>query len=165
MIDISGNGTTVTIVAAKSFPMGFTVGQFADDVDPLVADDVEATGFEMLYDGSLFAFDKAAPIKLVLAVPAGSPDDINLKILLQSRKSSKSISPFPDTISAVVSYGDGGRIVLSNGALISGPLIDGIQSAGRKKGNSFTFMFGSFAGAQSVKQVISGIAQAAAGIL
>ena|ERR1700739_2112698 len=165
MLDISGSGTSVTVVALQSFPMGFTLSQFADDIDPLAADNVEATGFEMLYDGSLFAFDKAAPIKLTIGVVAGGSDDINLKIMLQSRKSNVSLLPFPDVLSMVITYPDGGRIILSNGAMISGPLVDGLQSAGRKKGNAFTFVFGTFAGAQNATELVAGIAQAAIGLL
>jgi len=165
MIDVSGSGTSITIVALQSFPMGFTLSQFADDVDPLVAEDVETTGFEMLYDGSILLFDKAVPIKLTIGVIAGSHDDINLKILLQARKSSTSLLPFPDTTSLVISYPDGARIILSSGAIISGQLLDGLQSAGRKKGNSFTFVFGSFAGAQNAKELVSTIAQTALGLL
>lgn len=160
MFDISGFGTSISIVALKSFPVGFTVSDFADDIDPIVAEDVEPTGWELLYDGSVFTFDKAAPIKLTLGVIAGSQDDINLKILLQSRKASTKLLPFDDNTSAVITYPDGGRVILSNGALISGPLVDGIQSAGRKKGNAFSFVFGSFAGAQSRKEFVSTIAQA-----
>ncbi len=165
MINISGTGTGIVIVALQSFPMGFNLTQFADDIDPLAAEEVEATGFEMLYDGSLFAFDKAAPIMLTVGVIAGSSDDINLKIMLQTRKSNVSILPFQDVVSAVISYPDGGRIILSNGALIKGPLIDGIQNTGRKKGNAYTFAFGSFAGAQSAKQLVASVAQAALGLL
>jgi hypothetical protein len=162
MIDVSGFGTTITIVALTSFPIGFTLSDFADDIDPVVAEDIEPTGFEMLYDGTLFPFDKAAPVTLTVGVIAGSDDDINLKIILQARKSngSNAITPFTDLTSAVINYPDGGKIILSNGALISGPLVDGIQSAGRKKGNAYKFVFGTFAGAQTRKEVVATIAQA-----
>lgn len=165
MIDISGSGTKITIVALSSFPMGFTLSQFADDIDPIVAKEIETTGTELLYDGSLFIFDKAAAIELTVGVIAGGSDDINLKILLQARKSNVSILPFVDMTSAIVTYPDGGRAMVSSGSIISGPLIDGVQSSGRKKGNSYTFLFGSFAGAQSAKELVATISQAAIGLL
>jgi len=164
MIDVSAQGAEVMIVALASFPIGFKVSQFADDIDPLVAEDVETTGFEMLYDGSLFAFDKAAAVKLAISVIAGSDDDTNLKILLQSRKGTKSILPFEDSTNAVITFSDGGRVMLTNGTIISGPLVDGLQSTGRRKGNTYTFMFGGFAGAQSKKALIATIAQGVAGL-
>lgn len=159
MIDISASGTEVTIIALQTFPIGFTVSSLADDVDPIQVEETETTGFEMLFDGSLFAYDKATPIKIGLAVIAGSSDDINLKIMLQSRKGNASILPFPDVTSAIFSYPDGGKVILSNGTILSGPLLDGVLSSGRKKSNLYTFAFGSFAGAQSRKEFISTIAQ------
>src|ERR1700684_4433566 len=117
MIDISGSGTTGTIIALQTFPIGFQLTTFADDIDPLVAEEVETTGIEMLYDGPLFPFDKSAPIKIVVGVVAGSSDDINRKIMLQTRKSNASILPFPDVTSAVITYPDGGRVILSKGTI------------------------------------------------
>lgn len=165
MNDVSGSGTSVSIIALQSFPVGFTLKSFADDVDPIVAEEVESSGFEMLYGGELFAYDKAAPIIVTFGVIAGSDDDINMKIILQARKSNTSILPFPDSTSAVFTYPDGGRVILSNGTIISGPLLDSIQTTGRKKGNLYKFAFGSFAGAQSSKQFISSIAQTALGLI
>ena len=51
MINVSGTGTSVTLLALQSFPMGFTLSNFADDIDPMTSEEVEPTGFEMLYDG------------------------------------------------------------------------------------------------------------------
>lgn len=159
MIDVSGFGTGITVVAIQSFPAGFNLSQFADDADPLQVEAVEPVGYEMLYDGSLFAFDKAAAIKLSVSVIPGSDDDINLKILLQARKGAVKLVPLPDVTTMAISYPDGGRVMLTNGTIISGPLADSIQTTGRKKGNQYTFAFGSFAGAQSAKQLVSSIAQ------
>jgi hypothetical protein len=165
MIDISGSGAKITIVALSSFPMGFTLSKFADDIDPIVSEDIETSGTELLYDGSLFIFDKAAPIKLTVGLIAGSSDDINCKILLQARKSNVSILPFADVTSAIITYPDGGRAMMSNGSIMSGPLIDTVQSAGRKKGNAYTFLFGSFAGAQSANELAATLGQAVVGFL
>ena len=162
---IDGFGLGVTIIALQSFPMGFALSQFADDVLPLEIEEVEPVGFDMLYDGSLFAFDKAAPIKVAVSVIPGTSDDINLKILLASRKAASSIIPLPDVTSMVITYGDGGRVLLSNGTILRGPLGDTITTGGRKKGNQYTFVFGSYNGAQSAKQVVAGIAQAAISLL
>lgn len=162
---IDGFGLGVTILALQSFPMGFSISQFADDVSPLEVEETEPVGYDMLYDGSLFAFDKAAPVKLSIGVIAGTTDDINLKILLQARKAASTIIPIPDITSAVITYGDGGRILLSNGTILRGPLGDTVQREGRKKGNVYTFVFGSFNGAQNVKEIIAGVAQAAIGLL
>lgn len=165
MVDISGFGSGITIVALQSFPMGFSVTQFSDDVDPVSAEEMEPTGYEPLYDGSLFFFDKTAPIKVNISVIPGSDDDINLKILLQSRKGSLSLIPLPDSTTMVVTYPNGGRVVLSDGSIVKGPVMDSVQNSGRKKGNTYTFVFGSFAGAQSPKEFIAGVGQTILGLL
>ncbi|QRE00387.1 hypothetical protein [Burkholderia phage BCSR52] len=158
MIDISGFGASITIAALQSFPMGFTLKQLADDQDPLTFEEVETTGYEALYDGSFFFFDKASLIKVRMSVIAGSDDDMNLKILLQSRKGSSSIIPLPDSTTMTVGYPNGGRVILTNGSILSGPFADSISQEARKKGNVYTFGFGAFAGAQSGKQLIASIA-------
>ena len=117
----------------------------------------------MLYDGSLFAFDKAAPVELSVSVIPGSDDDSNLKILLSSKKGAKKLITLPDVTSMVVTYPDGGRVILSNGTILRGPLVDSIETSGRKKGNTFTFVFGSITGAQSATQLVADIAQSILG--
>jgi len=165
MIDVSGFGTGIVVLSLQSFPFGFQLKQFADDVDPISAKEVDAIGFEMLYDGDLFAFDKAAPIEVSVGVIAGSEDDINLKILLQSKKGSASILPLPDITSMVITYPDGGRVILSKGTILRGPLVDTVLATGRKKGNTYTFVFAAFTGAQSAKQFVGGLFQSAAELI
>lgn len=111
--------------------------------------------------GRFSFFYKTSPIKLSLTVIPNSTDDINLKILLQMRKSDPVILRGMDSTSMIISYPDGGRVILSNGSILSGPLADSIQASGRKKGNTYKFAFGSFAGAQSFSELISTVARIA----
>ncbi len=165
MIDVSGFGTGITIVALQSFPMGFSLSQFADDTDPIVFEEVETSDIELLYDGSLFAYDVASAVRMSVSVIPGSNDDINLKILLSARKGSSSIIPLPDTTTAVISYPDGGRVILSNGTITKGPLADSITQQGRRKANTYSFAFGSFGGFQSAKQVVATVASTVLSLL
>lgn len=159
MINISGFGLSVIVVALSSFPTGFELTQFADDTDPLVVDNIEPTGYEQIYDGSLFFFDKTAPVKVTVAVIPGSDDDLNLKVLLEARKGSPSLIPIPDITSMLINYPDGGYVLFSGGSIVSGSLSDSILSAGRKRSNTYDFVFGNFAGARSPMEVISEIAR------
>lgn len=159
MIDVSAFGTGINIVATTSFPTGFPLTQFADDEDPLSIEEVEVSGFEKLYDGSIFTFDKTSPVLLSVGIMPNTDDDINMKILMQMRKSSPSILPLPDTTSMVITYADGGRVILTSGTIISGALADSISAQGRKKGNVYHFVFGTFAGAQSASELVAGVAQ------
>lgn len=165
MIDLSGFGLKATVVAIQTFPMGFSISQFADDVDPLDIQDDVPGGYQMLYDGSLFSFTQANPILIKVGVIPGSEDDINLKILLGARRMSNSLLPISDVTSMVVSYPDGGRAVFSNGSIISGPPSDSIKNSGRKRGNTYMFAFGSSLGLQSVGQGLAEVGQGILGLL
>lgn len=160
MQNVSTFGTNVKVIALTSFPMGFSVNDFADDVDPIVAKETDPTAYELLYDGTMFAYDKASVIEVDLSVIAASPSDINLKIMLQTRKSTTNFLKM-DITSLVISYPNGGTVSLSNGTILSGPLVDSVQTTGRTKGNTYKFVFSSFGGAQSAGQVVATIAKAA----
>lgn len=163
MQNVSAFGTSITIVATQSFPIGFTITDFSDDKDPLKIEEIEPTGYDPLIDGSLFFYDKTAPVKVVVSVIPGSADDINLKIMLQARKGSASVIPLPDVTSMVIAYGNNGTVAFSNGSLVSGPLADSIQQAGRYSGNSYTFIFSSFSGAQSLLEIATDVVRSLTG--
>lgn len=165
MIDLSGFGTGITIVSTGTFPQGFTLKQFSDDEEPLSIENTEVAGYEKLYDGSIFTFDKTSPLLLSVGIMPNTDDDMNMKILLQMRKSSKQILPLPDTTSMIIGYPDGGKVAMSNGTMLSGPLADSLSAQGRKKGNVYHFVFGTFAGAQSAKELVATVAQNIASIL
>lgn len=151
MENISGFGTSLTIVALSSFPFGFNVTKFADDVDPISHKEVEPIGYERLYDGSLFFFNQNAPIEVSLSVVPGSEDDINLKILLQAQKGGIKFIPIPDVTSMILNY-PMGKVMLTNGSIVKGPFFDSIADTSRKKSNTYTFVFANFAGAQNMKE-------------
>jgi hypothetical protein len=161
MIDISTAGSGLTIFSVNSFPMGFRLSSFADDADSLVIEPTMVSGFEKLYDGTIFGFDKTSPILLSVGVIPNTDDDINLKILLQTRKSNPTYISLLDTVTMVISYPDGGRNVLSGGVMLGGSIADSMLSGGRKKSNTYSFAFGSFDGFQSFRQFVGNVAQAA----
>lgn len=142
------------IFSTNSFPMGFKLSSFADDEDSLKIEQCEVSGFEKLYDGTIFGFDKTSPILLSMAIIPNTDDDINLKILLQKRKSNSTYIPLLDGVTMVISYPDGGRNVFSGGVMLGGSIADSMLSGGRKKSNTYNFVFGSFDGFQSFKQVV-----------
>lgn len=169
MQDISGFGTGVTVVSLSTFPAGFQLSKFADDQDPIKVEDVEVIGYETLIDGSLFTFTKAAVALISVSVIAGSDDDINMKILLQTSKGSAanavSAGGLSFDTSLVINYPNTGMVMFTNGSIVKGPPADTVQAAGRMRGNTYTFAFGSFTGAQSIGQVIAGAASAILGAL
>jgi len=165
MIDISSAGSGITIFTLSSFPMGFRLTSFADDTDSLNVEATEVSGFEKLYDGNIFTFDKTSPIMLSVGIIPNTEDDINLKILLQKRKSNTSNISLADAVTMVIGYSDGGRNVLSKGAILGGAIADSLSPTGRKKTNEYHFVFGSFDGFQSMKQGISTVVRAGLSVL
>lgn len=155
MINISGYGTKVNIVALQTFPMGFTVKQFADDADPISVDQTEPVGYDLQFDGGIVVYDKAAVVRVSLSVIPNTDDDINLKLLLQARKGGFKWLPIQDVTSMVINYPDGGKVALTMGTIIDGPLADSIQSSGRRRSNTYTFVFSAFGGAQNSRQLIT----------
>jgi hypothetical protein len=67
MIDISAFGTGITVIATTSFPVGFSISSFADDEDPLNVENTEVSGYEKLYDGSIFTYDKTSPLATTIS--------------------------------------------------------------------------------------------------
>jgi hypothetical protein len=165
MIDVSTFGSGITILSTNSFPNGFMVSTFADDSDPLSIKETETSGYEPLYDGSIFVFDKTAPVELSLSVISGSDDDINLKILLQARKGGIRLLPLKEFTTMVINYPGNGRVILSAGSIVKGPMADSMLTNGRRKGNTYSFVFGTFAGAQSAKELITTVARIGATFL
>lgn len=159
MINISGFGLKATVVALQTFPMGFTLSQFADTSNPIEFEPMAPVGYEMLFDGDLFAFDKAAPVIVSCSVLPQTDDDINLKMMLTSKKGGVRWLPFSDVTTMVVTYPDGGRVVLSNGTIVSGPIGDTVLQTGRKACNTYKFAFGTVAGLQSSAESVVTVAQ------
>lgn len=159
MINISGFGLKATVVALQTFPMGFTLSQFADEADPIAFERMEPVGFEMLFDGELFAFDKSAPVIVHVSVLPQTEDDINLKMLLASKKGGVKWATFSDITTMVVTYPDGGKVVLSNGTITAGPPGDTVKQTGRKGCNTYSFAFGTSAGLQSATETAVTVAQ------
>lgn len=144
--NVSGFGVSVVVVSTKSFPSGFQLSKFADESDPIQIADMEPTDFEKLHDGSLFFYQKAAPIRITLSVLAGTDDDENLRILLASRKSSAGVIALPDTCTLTLSYPNSSPTVFTNGSIVGGPPADSVSSNGRRKSNAYQFVFGAVSG-------------------
>lgn len=163
MVNISGFGTSIRIVALQSFPVGLNISSLSDDQDSLIIEEVESVGYQLTYDGGICIYDKAAVVRVSIAVIPNTEDDINLKLLLSARKGGFKWLPIQDVTSMLITYPDGARVAFSNGTIISGPLGDSIEQSGRRKTNRYTFVFASYGGAQSTSQIAKGVVQSILG--
>ena len=139
--NVSAFGTSCTIVSTVTFPSGFNVSDFADDVDPIQVGNLTIRTRQMLMDGSIHTRLSANPIEVTLAVIPGSPSDKNLQVLFNASRVRQKLLPIPDFIGMMISYPDGVTSALIDGSIISGPPVRSVSMSGRIKTNQYGFVF------------------------
>lgn len=157
MLNLTGEGLRITIMNTQTFPFGFSLEHFSDDVDPILVEPAELVGFEMLLDGTLFDYQKASPTLITLSIIPGTEDDTNLRQLLMAKNGGTSLIPLPDATVMTIAYGDGGTTIYSNGTIISGPFSPSVATNGRTKGNLFKFAFGSVTPLNNATDVLGNV--------
>jgi hypothetical protein len=141
MQDVSGFGARVQVVADKTFPSGFNLTQFADDVDPFDIPSSQIADKAMGLNGDLITWAKATPVVVSLAVIPGTEDDRNLQALYDANRAGKGKTTARDKITVTVVYPDGKTATFSEGKLTDGPAAVGAASAGRLKTSTYQFAF------------------------
>jgi hypothetical protein len=140
-VNISGVGFQIQLVASVTFPVGITLTQFADDIDPFDIPSVKLAEASMGLNGDLLKASKANPIAITLGmVPAGE-DDANLQVLLKANLVGKGKISADDVITLTGTYPNGKVVTLDGGFLSDGIPDDAIASAGRYKSKPYTFQF------------------------
>lgn len=139
--DVSGFGAVVTVIASNTFPAGFPVSQFADDADPFDIPSITINDAAMGVNGDLITWSKAVPIKITIAVIAGSDDDANFAALLEANRTGRGKISARDTITATAVYPSGNTLTLTQGKITEGPPGSSVASAGRLKTKSYGFTF------------------------
>lgn len=141
MIDISGFGLTGHVVASTTFPNGFEVTGFADDLDPLESPDLEVaeTGFGL--NGDMVTWARPNGIEITLGVIPNSTDDVNLDVLMEANRPAKGKTLAYDTVSIVINYPGGQVVTLSEGKIIRGRPVNQVVSAGRIASKPYVFRF------------------------
>lgn len=139
--NVSGFGAKCHIVSTATFPYGFALSKLADDIDPIVVEDLEIKKFEMLLDGSMLAYQTANPVLVSLSVIAGSVDDINLGVMLSASQIRGKLIKLPDTVLMTVSYPDDTISTFTRGAMLAGPPAKSVLVSGRYKTSTYKFAF------------------------
>lgn len=148
MSDISGFGLKVVIIAQNAsgdgtgtFPVGFTVTQFADDADPFDIGSIDIADKAMGLNGDLITWAKAQALPLAIAVIPASDDDVNLQILADANRVGKGKSAVQDIITITGIYPDGTTVTYTKGRLLGAMFGKSVSSAGRLKSKVYTFAF------------------------
>ena len=144
MHDVSATGLSIVIQAHKTFPAGIQITTFADDADPLdlPAVDIAQTGMDI--NGNLVTWSTPTPQTVTINVLAGSEEDENLAISLESNTARRGQRHAGDIITLVASYGDGSTTTARNGKITNGSRGSSVASAGRHKSKAYTFVFQDF---------------------
>lgn len=141
MADISGFGTRVTIRASTTFPVGFTVTEFADDADGIDNPSLQIADKAMGLNGDLLTWSRANPLNLTLNIIPGSDADRNLSILLEANRVGKGKSSARDVITLTYTLPDGSGLIYSRGAITDGMPGRSPASSGRLKTMQYQFSF------------------------
>lgn len=141
MIDVSGFGLTVALVASTTFPNTVTLSEFADDSDPFDAPDITVLDKATGLNGDLVTWSKSASLDVNIAVIAGGIDDLNLSTLLEANRVGLGKTSAQDVIDLTVIYPDGSMTTWNNGKILKGPPNSSVASAGRLKAKVYSFTF------------------------
>lgn len=144
--NISGFLSQITVLASNTYPIPISITQFGDDVDPFDFPELTIGDTKMNVNGELLFWESANPIAFNLSVIADSDDDALLSILLEANRAAGGKTVAYDEITIVGYYPDGNIITLYNGFLIKGSPGTGVQSAGRFKTKTYSFVFQSKVG-------------------
>jgi hypothetical protein len=144
MADISGFGTRAKVIASNTFPVGFSVTEFADDSDPVDLPSIKIGDSALGLNGDLLTWATAIAIPISISVFANSDADTNLSILLNANRVAKGKSAAGDSITLILSYPNGDVLTLTKGAIMEGMVAPSIASAGRLKTNTYTFSFSDY---------------------
>ena len=144
MNDISATGLSLIIQASKTFPAGIPITTFSDEGDPLDLPTVNITQTAVDINGNLVSWSSPTPQTVTINVLAGSEEDENLAILLESNTARRGQRHAGDIITMVASYGDGSITTARNGKITNGSRGSSVASAGRHKSKAYTFVFQDF---------------------
>lgn len=141
MQDISGFGTRIQISASNTFPFGFNLSAFSDDVDPIDVPSVQIAEGVMGANGDLITWSKANPIKTTISVIPNSDEDINLSILLEANRVGKGKQSARDVMTMTAIFPDGSILTLIEGIITDGMPGNSFSNAGRLKTKTYSFSF------------------------
>ncbi len=141
MINISGYGLDMRLLASVTFPQGVTLDGFADDGDPADAPDLTISDTGMGLNGDLLVWNRANPLEVGVNVIPTSQTDVNLHILAQANRVGKGKTSARDVITLVMNYPSGMVVTLTRGAIVTGSVVPSVASAGRIKSRQYRFRF------------------------
>lgn len=141
MVDVSGHGLRVLLIAIPTFPAGIDITEFTDDVDALNSPNVTIREWAMGLNGDLITWKTPNAVEITLGVIPNSEADKNLGILFDVERPGKNKLSLSNNISLYVQYPDGKKKLLALGVMTGGPALSTVTSDKRIQSKEYSFVF------------------------
>jgi len=139
--DVSGFGFQIFLIGSNTFPGGSLMTAFSDDTDPMDIPEITVADVGMGLNGDLISWSRAEPLKPKFAVIEGSPEDINLAILLEANRVGAGKTSARDIITATAIYPTGATVTFLSGKILGGMPAPSVASSGKIKTKTYMFAF------------------------
>lgn len=139
--DISALGIKATIRAVPSYPVGFTLTQFADDGDSLNVPDMTIMQSGMGVNGDMVVWRTAVPCQIDINLIPDTDDCRNMENLFKLNMTQKNKVSSKDVLTLTVEHPNGRIDVLTNGYIIGGKPVQDYSANGRAKTRTFRMVF------------------------
>lgn len=140
--NLSGSGFEIQLIALPTIPFGIKVKSFAGDADPLDIAQLTYADFTMGLNGDLILSKRPTPITISLRTIPGTDEDIAMERLFDANRVAANKVSYLDIITMTFLYPSGMRKVLTDGAIVGGTPIVGMNAQGMLKSNKWDFVFG-----------------------
>ena len=137
---ISAIGVSVRVIASRTFPVGFTITEFADDADPFDIPNIDIATPTLNVNGELVRVSTPVPIVITLNVIPHSDADNNLAIIFEANRATRGKRHAGDIITLTGIYPTGQTISLTNGVMTNGSW-NKVASPEGLKSKAYTFSF------------------------
>ena len=139
--DISALGIKATIRAVPSYPVGFTLTQFADDGDSLNVPDMTIMQSGMGVNGDMVVWRTAVPCQIDINLIPDTDDCRNMENLFKLNMTQKNKVSSKDVLTLTIEHPNGRIDVLTNGYIIGGKPVQDYSANGRAKTRTFRMVF------------------------
>lgn len=140
-VDVSALGIKATLIAVPSYPVGFTMTQFADDGDSLNVPDMTIMESGMGVNGDLVVWRTAQPCEIEINLIPGTDDCKNMENLFKLNMTQKDKVSSKDILTLSIQHPNGKTDVLTNGYIVAGKPVQDYSSDGRAKTRMFRMVF------------------------
>lgn len=139
--DISALGIKATIRAVPSYPVGFTLTQFADDGDSLNVPDMTIMQSGMGVNGDMVVWRTAVPCQIDINLIPDTDDCRNMENLFKLNMTQKNKVSSKDVLTLTIEHPNGRVDILTNGYIVGGKPVQDYSANGRAKTRTFRMVF------------------------